>query len=447
MKRVLKPCRHLGGSITVPGDKSIAHRAVLFSILAREPVKIINFPDSKDCQASLNAVRKFGVEVSEIDDYLVLTPPENLNIASDTVIDCGNSGTTARLLAGIIAGSDLEVTLEGDASLSARPMKRIIDPLTEMGAEFFAEDGHLPMRIRGHHLLPFEYLLPVASAQVKSAILLAGLASSCSVTIKEKTLTRNHTEIMLNEIGEGITVENISPVVVADPVDPRKKKREMPKPYKKEIRLTSQARINGGTIDIPGDISTAAFFMGAAAITKQTITIKNVGLNPTRTAFIAYLKQIGCNVEISNRKAVSGEARGDVTVTGASLKARRVSGETTVELIDEIPIISVMAAFAEGTTIIRNAEELRVKESDRLFAISENLKLMGVNCGLLDDGLAIEGIGELAGADFKAFGDHRIAMAFSIASLALVGPSSIDDDYAVDVSCPDFYRLLDQIKE
>jgi len=444
MKKEIKPSKQFGGTISVPGDKSIAHRAALFSILAHEKLNIKNFPAGEDCRRSLEAAQSFGVTVKTINDHIILTPPEKLDLPDDLIVDCGNSGTTARLLAGIIAGSGQSATIAGDESLTRRPMKRIIDPLTQMGAEVFADEDHLPMKIQGKKLLPFEYRLPVASAQVKSSLLLAGLASSCSVTIREDAITRDHTEIMLADIGSGIDVHEIKPVLVPDPLDPRKKKMEMSETFKKEINLSSQARVEGGFVDIPGDISTAAFFMAGAAISGQTITIENLGLNPTRTAFIRYLRQIGVTIEISNRNVISGEPRGTVTVTGGSLKARKITGETTVGLIDEIPIVAVIAAFADGTTVIRDAAELRVKESDRLSAVADNLNRMGVKCGLMEDGLAIEGAKDLNGADFSSYGDHRIAMAFSIASLFLIGPSTIDDASVVDISCPEFYRLLEQ---
>ncbi len=445
MKRVIKPARKVRGMISVPGDKSMAHRAALFSILSKGPIRIKNFPNSADCLSSLGAAKRFGVKVTEDEGALFLTPPDTISIGPDEIIDCGNSGTTARLLSGIIAGSNVEVTLTGDESLSARPMKRIIEPLSAMGAELFAQDGHLPMRIRGRRLCSFEYRLPVASAQVKSALLLAGLASSCQVTIREDTITRDHTEIMLKEIGQGISVREVKPVLVADPADPRKRKLEMPESFKKEIKLSLKAQIAGGEVDIPGDISTGAFFLAAAAISEGTLTIENLGLNPTRTAFLDYLKSVGCQVQVRHRKVITGEPRGNVTVTGGPFKSRKISGETSVGLIDEIPIVAVMAAFADGTTVIRDAGELRVKESDRLVATCENLQRMGVKCGLLEDGLVIEGSKDLSGTDFQTYNDHRIAMAFSIASLFLVGPSSIDDDSVVGASCSDFYKLLDCI--
>jgi 3-phosphoshikimate 1-carboxyvinyltransferase len=444
MKR-LAPAKQVQGTLKVDGDKSIAHRAALLSILAEGQIAVINFPKGADCAASLKAAETLGVTVVRKKDRLLLTPPEEFTVAPETIIDCGNSGTTARLLAGLIAGSDLSVNLAGDDALSRRPMKRIVDPLTAMGAELFATEDHLPMKVQGARLLPFEYRMPVASAQVKSALLLAGLASSSSVVVQEEIVTRDHTEIMLQQLTDCMEVRTIKPVATADPNDPRKKRMTMPEPFKREIKLKPGCRLNGGELNIPGDISSAAFFMAAAAITGGTVTVEQVGTNPTRTAFLEHLRQIGCRVEITDRQIVSGEPRGTITVTGGALQSRRITAEKTVALIDEIPIVAVVAAFARGTTVIRDAGELKVKESDRLAAVSHNLNLMEVKCGLLEDGLAIEGASECAGADFKSFDDHRIAMAFSIAALACSGPSTIDNPDVVDVSLPDFFQQLESL--
>jgi 3-phosphoshikimate 1-carboxyvinyltransferase len=240
-------------------------------------------------------------------------------------------------------------------------------------------------------------------------------------------------------------VREIKPVLEADPHDPRKKRIVMPEEFKKEIILPARSALSGGEIDIPGDFSTAAFFFGLAAISGSSVTVRSVGLNPTRTAFLNYLKSIGCGVDITNKTVISAEPRGDVTVTGGELKPRRLAGEDAVRMIDEIPIASVVAAFAPGTTVIRDVRELRVKESDRITAIADNLGRCGIQCGVLEDGLAIEGGNSPSGADFASFGDHRIAMAFAVASAVLEGPSSIDDESCVAISCPSFFDLLQSV--
>jgi 3-phosphoshikimate 1-carboxyvinyltransferase len=441
----LKPARRIGGTIEVPGDKSIAHRAALLSILSKGQLIVKKWPDNQDCNRSLEAARMLGVQIEKDGPTLTLNPPSTPTLAPETIVDCGNSGTTARLLAGLIAGSNLTAILSGDKSLTSRPMARVVDPLKAMGAEIFTDNGHLPIRIVGARLLPFEYRLQVASAQVKSALLLAGLASHCTVTVREDLVTRDHTELMIAALGEGISVREIKPQILPDPDDPRKKRSVVAEPFKREITLTGQAQVPGGGIEIPGDISTAAFFFALAAISGKTITVSQVGLNPTRTGFLEHLKAIGCQVAVENKSTVSGEVRGDVTVTGGELKPRRIHGETVVDLIDEIPIVAVMAAFADGTTIIRDAKELRNKESDRLQSVTENLQRMGVKCGLLEDGLVIEGGKELQGADLMTYGDHRIAMAFAIAAQFAVGPSTLDDESVVGISCPTFFELLHTI--
>ena len=440
----LQPTRRVSGTISVPGDKSIAHRAALISIIADEPIVVRNFPEAEDCARSLAAAQSCGVRATEEGDRLVLDPPEARS-TEELTIDCGNSGTTARLLAGILAGSERQAVLVGDDSLSRRPMQRIVEPLSTMGAELVATDGHLPMTIRGRKLLPFEYRLPVASAQVKSAVLLAGCASRCSVVVREDVPTRNHTELMLAHLGADIEARTIQPVLMSDPDDPRRRRRVRQEDYRVEIRLGAGGTPLGGEIDIPGDISTAAFFFAAAALTGGTVTVTGVGLNPTRTAILQHLKAIGCEVTVTDRSTVSGEPRGTVTVRGGRLKARKVSGEQTVALIDELPVVAVLAAAADGTTVIRDAAELRVKESDRLSAIADNLKRMGVKVGVLEDGLAVEGTTSRAGADFACYGDHRIAMAFAVAALAAEGPSTLDTPEVVKVSCPEFFTLLKQV--
>ncbi|MBD3402947.1 3-phosphoshikimate 1-carboxyvinyltransferase [candidate division GN15 bacterium] len=445
MKRELHAAKTIGGEISVPGDKSIAQRVALLSILADDDLIVKNYPSGLDPKTALSVAQRFGVQTAGQASRIVLGPPDSINLPPETIIDCGNSGTTARLLSGIVAGRELDVIIAGDESLSRRPMKRIVAPLTAMGADVLDTDGHLPMTVRGRTLLPFEYTLPVPSAQVKSAVLLAGVSSGCSVVVREKQLSRDHTELLLQHLGVDLKVTDIKPVLQDDPNDPRKRVRVMPEEYKREFSLPPDARIVGGEVDIPGDFSTAAYFFTLAAISGHTITVSGVGLNPSRTAFLDHLKAIGCKVVVSDKEVVSGEARGTVSVTGGSLKARRVAGETIVGLIDEIPLVALLGAVSEGTTIIRDAAELRVKECDRLQAMADNLSKMGVSCGLLDDGLAIEGRPELGGSDFVTYDDHRIAMTCAIAAQIAVGPSTIDDDTCAAVSCPEFFDLLAKV--
>ncbi len=445
MTKELHPAGQVGGTLMVPGDKSIAHRIALSSILADNPITATNWPDTGDVARSIAVAEAFGVATTPDGDAMVFAPPASR--ASGTIeCQCGNSGTTVRLAAGLAAGCNgLSARFFGDESLSRRPMKRIVTPLTEMGAEVTTVDDRLPMTVGGRSLLPFTYRLPVASAQVKSSILLAGLSAGCSVEIEEPRITRDHTERLLRELNVDLVVEDVKPILEADPDDPRRKRQVMPHDYRRRIILATNQRPTGGEIDIPGDISTAAFFFVLAAISGADITVQNVGLNPTRTAILDHLRQIGASVAIRDKHERSGEPRGTVTVSGGTLKPRKIEGDTTVGLIDEIPIVAVAAAYAKGTTVIRDAAELRVKETDRLQAIYDNLSRMGVKVGLMEDGLVIEGRGELQGADLAAYGDHRIAMAMAIAATGAVGPSLIDDPNIVGVSCPSFWKLLDGV--
>lgn len=438
----LSPAKRIGGTLTVPGDKSIAHRAALVSILADAPLTVKNFPDGADCARSLEFARTCGVQIKAVEGGLHLTPPDRHQLPAQVAIDCGNSGTTARLGSGILAGLPIQATLTGDESLSKRPMNRIAQPLREMGAAIDTTGDRLPITISGRRLTPISYRMPVASAQVKSSLLLAAVAARCSLEIHEEIRTRNHTELLLAHLRAPVLIVEAKPVLVEDPLDPRRKKQQMSHPFACSIKLESSAAISGGEISIPGDISTAAFFFALAAICERSVTVTDVGLNPTRTAFLDYLKSAGATVTIQDRKTVSGEVRGTVEVRGGDLKARKIQDDLTAALIDELPVLAVVAALSDGTTVIRNAEELRVKETDRLLAIAENLRRMGCKVGLLDDGLAIEGGTSLHGADIETFGDHRIAMAFSIAAMVAVGPTRLDDPDCVAISCPAFYELL-----
>lgn len=446
---ILTRAKKLQGAIKLPGDKSISHRAALISLLCKDPLELTNFSDGEDCGRTLEAVSTLGVTIERDRSDLKLTPPPDGLKAPDDPINCGNSGTTMRLLTGLLAGSRIEATLYGDESLSGRPMNRIVDPLCEMnGAVAVSEDGCAPIVISPAEIIPIDYSLPVASAQVKSALLLAGLAGNSKVTIREKILTRDHTERMIGWLGGKIAIEDIKTEIIPDPNDPRKKLRvKSTTDYKRSIMLDRNDALSGGRIDIPGDISTASFVIAAGLIVPGShLIVKDVGINPTRTGFITILKKMGAQIAIKNRREVSGEPIGDIEVSYSKLKPRKISGDMIANLIDELPILAVLAASIEGTTIIRDATELRHKESDRIRAIVDNLQAMGVKVGEFPDGFAVEGNGEIGGGEIDSLGDHRIAMAFSVAALAAHGQTVIKDSDVVAISCPQYFPMLEGLR-
>ncbi len=433
----------------MPGDKSISHRAALISLLCDEKIEIKNFADGADCGNSLRAVEMLGGGVEQDGQTVRLTPPESGIKSPTDPIDCGNSGTTMRLLSGILAGSGVEARVVGDESLMSRPMKRIVDPLRQMNSDIQAsEEGVAPLDIRPGSVISIDYIMPIASAQIKSCLLLAGLASGTKVTVREKLLTRDHTERMINFLGGKVAVEDIVPQIIPDPDDPRKKKKVLATDeYKRTVSITPEGRLNGGVIDVPGDISTAAYFIAAAMIVPGShLILHNVGVNPTRNAFLNVARQMGGEIKIKNRRELSGEPVADIEVTYGPLKPRKISGAMIPNLIDEIPILAVLAASMKGTTIIRDAEELRHKESDRIRAVVDNLGAMGIKIGEFPDGFAIEGTGEINGAEIDSFNDHRIAMAFAVAGLAGHGKTVIGNSEAAAVSCPNFYTMLEGLR-
>ncbi|MFH1701528.1 MAG: 3-phosphoshikimate 1-carboxyvinyltransferase [Candidatus Zixiibacteriota bacterium] len=446
---VIKNAKKLQGAISLPGDKSISHRAALLSLLCENPLSITNYSDAADCQNTLNAVKSLGGLIRNEGDSLILSPsPEGIK-SPEGPIECGNSGTTMRLLAGLLAGSSVSATLIGDDSLSSRPMKRISEPLRLMNAEIEISDNNTaPIKISPGMIIPIDYTLPVASAQVKSAIILAGLASKTDVIIREKSLSRDHTERMISFLGGDLRVENVKMKTIEDPVDPRKKKKVLAiGDYKRSIFLGKNTRISGGEINIPGDISTAAFFIAAALLIKGShLIIRSIGVNSARMGFVRILKQMGARINIKNRRELSGEPTGDIEVFYSKLKPRKISGESIPGLIDEIPVLAVLASYIEGTTIIRDAGELRHKESDRIKAVCDNLTAMGVKVGEFPDGMAIEGTGEMEGAEINSFGDHRIAMAFAIAGITAHGQTVIKNSDVVSISCPNYFNLLDGLR-
>uniref|UniRef100_A0A7C4AJR7 3-phosphoshikimate 1-carboxyvinyltransferase n=1 Tax=Thermodesulfovibrio aggregans TaxID=86166 RepID=A0A7C4AJR7_9BACT len=428
MDRAVKKAKKLVGEITPPPDKSISHRAIMFASIAKGVSRIKNFLWAKDPLSSLNAMRLLGVEIKVTDSEIIvygkglhsLSEPEN-------VIDCGNSGTTIRLLSGILAGQSFLSILTGDDSLRQRPMKRIIEPLRLMGADIRgrAEDRFPPVVIKGGNLKGINYKMPVASAQVKSAILLAGVYAEVETSVTEPHKSRDHTERMLKTMGVDLSVKE-NTVKIIPPAD----------------------KLSSFDIAIPNDFSSAAFFIGGACIVPDSeILIKNVCLNETRTGFLEVLKTMGATIEILNIREQAGEPVGDILVkTATELKATTVKGEIIPRLIDEFPILCVVATQAEGTTLIRDAKDLRAKESDRIKAMTTELRKMGVPVKEFEDGVEIKGPCELKSAEVYSYNDHRIAMALSIAGLIAEGETVIKDSDCVDISFPHFYNLLERLQ-
>jgi len=425
-KITLKRVKKLKGSIVPPPDKSISHRAVILASLANGKSIVKNFLRAEDTMSTLNAFRKLGVKIEDKGKKIIIEGKglHGLKEPAD-IIDCGNSGTTTRLLSGILAGNPFFSVLTGDNSLKQRPMARVINPLKEMGAEISARSGdkYLPMAIKGKGLKAINYNMPVASAQVKSCLILAGLYAEGETTITEPLKSRDHTERMLKAMGAGIEVKGLT------------------------IKVGSGKKLNPIDITIPSDFSSAAFFMVASLIVPDSeVLIKNVGINPTRTGLLDVLKLMGAEIELKNVRDVSGEPVADIHCKSAeNLKAMDISKEQIPALIDEFPILCIAATQADGTTTIRGAEELRVKESDRIKAMAEGLRKMGVEVKEFNDGLSIKGNAKLKGALIESYKDHRIAMAFSIASLIASGKTTITGTSSVNISFPGFFEILKKI--
>lgn len=423
--QTIQPADALVGAVELPADKSIAHRSALFSAIADGSSRIVGFPSAADPQSTLSCIRSLGIRVEQEDDALVihgeglhgLRPPEG-------PLDCGNSGTTMRLISGILAGQPFESMLTGDASLSVRPMGRITTPLREMGATIQGVDGHAPLSIGAApgSLSPIQYRLPVASAQVKSCVLLAGLYAEGETSVIETKPSRDHTERMLGLSRLQMGDESI-------------------------ISVTGGRAPSARMWSIPGDFSAAAFLLVAASILDGSlIRMPRVGLNPTRTGLLDVLRAMGADIRIENEREVSGEPIGDLVVKSAPLSGIRVEGAVIPNLIDEIPILAVAGVFADGVTEIRDAGELRHKESDRIAAVVSGLRAMGANVEEFDDGLAVTGGSGLGGAEIATHHDHRIAMAFAVAGLAAKGATLIRDAAIANVSFPGFYDTLEALR-
>ncbi|MGH8005089.1 MAG: 3-phosphoshikimate 1-carboxyvinyltransferase [Limisphaerales bacterium] len=436
--KVVRPAGSLKGEVTVPGDKSISHRAALLAAVASGRSEFSNFSPSLDCLSTLTCLESLGVEIHKNGDKLSIVGKGFGHFRSPAEpLFCGNSGTTMRLLCGLLAGCDFEITLDGDASLRSRPMERVLAPLSQMGLKI-VKDGPPPFTIVGGKLSGIEYVLPIASAQVKSAMLLAGLQAEGKTTVAEKVATRDHTERMLAAMK--------APIEIAAPsFDPSTLEGRLAKEQKKRrISVTKSASLAPLNMKIPGDLSSAAFLVAAAVLVpKSKITIRGVGLNPTRTAFLNVLKRMGAEVNWKVEEERNGEPVGTIGARHGQLKGVKIAGAIIPNLIDELPLLACLAATAEGTTVIRDAGELRKKESDRIAAVAANLRKMGAKVGELEDGWAIEGSLELAGTDIETFGDHRIAMAFSVLGLAASGETLISQSECVEVSFPGFFGTLE----
>ncbi len=425
MDQIIQPAKKLSGIVRLPGDKSISHRALLLSGIAEGTSSLENLNNGVDVTSTMNCMKKLGVRFSEDKGILRVAGKGPALAAPSETLDVGNSGTTIRILSGILAGQNFTTTISGDDSIRRRPMGRIIEPLTKMGVNIEAvENEFAPLTIQGGHLQAVHYALPMASAQVKSCILMAALFARGTTEIREPGMTRDHTEIMLKRFGAQIEKERLT------------------------VSLTGPARLEAQNVIVPGDLSAAAFFLAAGCLVNGAeILIPNVGVNPTRKAFISLLCDMGAEIDMLNIVTSGNEIKADFVVRQSKLKGITISGAIIPQIIDELPIIAVMATQAEGVTEVSNARELRVKESDRIKSIVSNLTKMGAAVEEREDGFIIEGPVKLNAAALDSFHDHRIAMAFAVAALVADSESTIQHAECVDISFPAFYDELENITE
>lgn len=425
-ERTLKPIANpLSGSLNIPGDKSISHRSIILGSLAKGTTTVTNFLLSDDCQHTINAFKALGVQIKTKNSEVEIISNGHLNFKEAKYpLYFGNSGTTARLLIGLLASLPLFTTIYGDPYLTERPMDRVVNPLRQMGASINGRDrgSYLPLAIFGKQLEGIHYTLPVQSAQVKSALLLAGLFAKGQTTVIEGGMTRDHTERMLKAFGVPLSVNEGK--ITIEPIE----------------------QFYATDIHVPGDISSAAFFIVAGAIVPNShIKLRNVGLNKTRTGIIDVMENMGAHIVITNEKTLNGEPFGDLIIKQTPLHSTNVSGEIIPRLIDELPIIALLATQASGRTIIQDAEELRVKETDRIKATVDILTRLGANIQETDDGMIIEGPTPLHGNEVSAYYDHRMAMMIAIASLITKSPVYLDDDSSINISYPQFFEHLNEI--
>ncbi len=415
----------LRGELSIPGDKSISHRSIMFGSLAKGTTEITNFLQGADCLSTIACFKKMGIAIENNKDSVIVHGNGLFGLKKpETILDCGNSGTTTRLISGLLSAQNFDVTLTGDDSIKKRPMKRIMDPLSHMGADIRSLEGNgcAPLAIAGKKLYGIHYTSRVASAQVKSAILLAGLYAEGETKVTEPYVSRNHSEIMLKHFGADITTEGATASI---------------RPAKE---------LYGSRIVVPGDISSAAFFIAAGLLVPGSeILMKHVGINPTRDGILSVCRDMGADITLLNKNTDSGEPTADILVKSSSLRGTEIGGAIIPTLIDELPIIAAMACFAEGETIIKDAGELKVKESNRIEVMVQNLSAMGADVTETEDGMIIRGGKPLHGAVIDSRLDHRIAMTFAVAGLCADGETEIKGAECVNISYPGFYQDLERL--
>jgi 3-phosphoshikimate 1-carboxyvinyltransferase len=424
MRQTVRPAGRLSGLVTLPGDKSISHRYAMIASLAEGLTTITNYSTGADCHSTLGCVRALGIEVEE-QGTTVTVQGRGLDgwKQPSADLDAGNSGSTIRMMSGLLAARPFNSRIFGDESLSRRPMGRIMKPLEEMGARIEGKDGQFPpLCIHGTGLHAIDYTLPVPSAQVKTCVLFGGLFADGTTIVREAIRSRDHTEIALREFGADLQV------------------------VKRMITLQGRPRLTGREVVVPSDLSSAAFFLVAGLlIPGSQLVIQNVGLNPTRSALLDFLLSIGAPVKVLKIESVNGELIGDIEVRYSPVRGGVIEKELTAALIDEIPVLAVLGAASEQGIVIRDAQELRIKETDRIATVAENFKRMGIEVEVTPDGMRVPGKQKFRAAQFDSFGDHRIAMAFAVAALAGDGESTIDNAEAASVSFPEFWNILQQI--
>lgn len=426
MRQTVSPARRLEGLVRLPGDKSISHRYAMIASLAEGDSRIANYSTGADCHSTLGCVRSLGIDVEE-EDTTVTIHGKGLRgwSAPRSDLDAGNSGSTIRMMSGLLAGQPFTSRIFGDESLSRRPMDRVMKPLAEMGAKIEARENRFPpLVIHGGDVHAIDYTLPVPSAQVKTCVLFAGLFADGETIVREAVRSRDHTEIALREFGADL------------------------RSAQKVITLEGKPKLTARELVVPSDLSSAAFFLVAGLLVPgSSLVIQNVGLNPTRSSLLDFLLSIGAPVGILRLECVNGEPIGDIQVRHAPVRGGVIEKDLAAALIDEIPVLAVLGAASEEGLIVRDAQELRIKETDRIATVADNFKRMGIEIEVTPDGMRIPGKQKFRAADFDSFGDHRIAMAFAVAALAADGPSTIENAEAASVSFPEFWNILASVAD